>query len=309
MTADWHPDPTGRHELRYWDGSQWTEHVVDQGVQSTEPLEGGAASQAETAAQAGQQPHDQLQGRQDQGYGGGQPHGAQSPQQVPGDVLAGISGDIIDGRFAEVEGTGPVLQNKRLLRVRVTEPFMARQGSMVAYQGHLDFHFQGSGAGRFLKKALTGEGLPLMRVEGQGDCFLADTAKHIHLLQLDNAAISANGSHLLAFSQSLQWNVERVKGASMLAGGLFNTTLRGSGWVAIVTDGDPVVLNAAEAATFVDTDAIVAWSAGLESSLRSTATAGALIGRGSGEAAQVGFQGNGFVIVQPSEGLNIPGAG
>jgi hypothetical protein len=25
--AGWHPDPHGRHELRYWDGTQWTQHV------------------------------------------------------------------------------------------------------------------------------------------------------------------------------------------------------------------------------------------------------------------------------------------
>jgi uncharacterized protein YxjI len=27
----WHPDPHQRHELRYWDGSTWTEHVSDGG--------------------------------------------------------------------------------------------------------------------------------------------------------------------------------------------------------------------------------------------------------------------------------------
>jgi len=32
----WHPDPQGKHELRYFDGSQWTEHVSDDGVQSTD---------------------------------------------------------------------------------------------------------------------------------------------------------------------------------------------------------------------------------------------------------------------------------
>ena len=25
--SNWYPDPLGRHELRYWDGSQWTEHT------------------------------------------------------------------------------------------------------------------------------------------------------------------------------------------------------------------------------------------------------------------------------------------
>ena len=34
----WHPDPAGRHEQRYYDGTAWTDHVVDAGVQSTDPL-------------------------------------------------------------------------------------------------------------------------------------------------------------------------------------------------------------------------------------------------------------------------------
>jgi uncharacterized protein (AIM24 family) len=290
--ADWQPDPTGQHELRYWDGQQWTEHVVDGGVQSVAPL--------------GAPPAQQPQQGQPQGQAQGQPQG-QLHGQSQGQGLAGLSGDLVDGRFSEVTGDGPQLQNSRMLRVRVTEPFMARQGAMVAYQGNVSFAFQGGGAARIIKKAVTGEGLPLMRVEGQGDVFLADTGKHVHLLHLSNSGISANGKNVLAFSASLQWDIERVKGASMMAGGLFNTTLRGTGWLAIVTDGEPVVLNAAEAPTFADTDAIVAWSAHLTTSLKSTMSAGALIGRGSGEAVQVAFQGDGFVIVQPSEGINIPG--
>lgn len=35
--ANWYPDPLGRHELRYWDGSQWTEHVSSHGRQSVDP--------------------------------------------------------------------------------------------------------------------------------------------------------------------------------------------------------------------------------------------------------------------------------
>ena len=36
--ASWHPDPSGRHEMRYWDGSAWTEHVSDQGVGGVDPM-------------------------------------------------------------------------------------------------------------------------------------------------------------------------------------------------------------------------------------------------------------------------------
>ncbi|RQP11758.1 MAG: DUF4041 domain-containing protein [Microbacteriaceae bacterium] len=36
--ADWHPDPTGRFEKRYWNGSVWTEHVFSAGTQSVDPM-------------------------------------------------------------------------------------------------------------------------------------------------------------------------------------------------------------------------------------------------------------------------------
>ena len=38
--ANWYPDPVGRHEHRYWDGSAWTDHVSNQGVTATDPLNG-----------------------------------------------------------------------------------------------------------------------------------------------------------------------------------------------------------------------------------------------------------------------------
>ena len=35
---EWLPDPEGRHQLRWWDGSQWTEHVSDNGQQGIDEL-------------------------------------------------------------------------------------------------------------------------------------------------------------------------------------------------------------------------------------------------------------------------------
>ena len=35
---DWYPDPMGRHEYRYWDGTTWTDHVASHGRQSTDPV-------------------------------------------------------------------------------------------------------------------------------------------------------------------------------------------------------------------------------------------------------------------------------
>ncbi|MBI3226485.1 MAG: AIM24 family protein [Mycolicibacterium cosmeticum] len=286
MSGQWLRDPEGRFEYRWWDGQQWTDQVSHQGQVHAVPL-GAPPAQA--------QPEQA-------------PPAQQQPQQVTptGDGFAGITGDLVDGRFSEKEAAAVANQNKKLLRVRVGEPFLARQGSMVAYQGNVEFNYEGGGAGKFLKKALTGEGLPLMRVAGQGDVFLAEQSFDVHLLHLNNSGLSISGKNVLAFSSNLNWNIERVKGGSIATGGLFNTTLRGSGWVALTTDGPPVVLNAAEAPTFADTNAVVAWSANLQTTLKTSFKAGALIGRGSGEALQVAFAGQGFVIVQPSEGVTVP---
>lgn len=39
--ANWYPDPTGRHQLRYWDGNAWTDHVSNRGVTGTDPVHAG----------------------------------------------------------------------------------------------------------------------------------------------------------------------------------------------------------------------------------------------------------------------------
>ena len=199
------------------------------------------------------------------------------------------------------------LQNPRLLRVRLDGDVMARQGAMVAYQGEVDFAYEGAGGmGKFLKKALTGEGVPLMRVSGRGDVFFADDASEIHIVTLDGTdALTVNGPNVLAFDPTLTWDIKRVEGASMLSGGVFNTVFTGTGRVAITAHGTPVVLQV-DAPTYADVQSAIAWSASLTTTVRRTATAGALIGRGSGEAFQLAFSGNGFVVVQASEGHVVP---
>jgi uncharacterized protein (AIM24 family) len=198
------------------------------------------------------------------------------------------------------------LQNAKLLKVGLTGPVMARQGSMVAYQGEMNFDFEGSGGlGKFLKKAVTGEGVPLMRVTGRGDLFLADSANEIHLVRLEGDSLTVNGRNILAFEPTLEWDIRRVEGASMLTGGLFNTTLSGTGWLAITAHGTPVVLQT-DAPTFADVQSAIAWSTSLQTSVARSFKLSGLIGRGSGEAVQLAFHGQGFVIVQASEGPTVP---
>lgn len=200
-----------------------------------------------------------------------------------------------------------VLQNSKMLRVHLNGEALARQGSMVAFQGQMEFDYEGSGGiGKFIKKAVTGEGAPLMRVKGQGLLFLANDADDIHLFYLENEALTVNGRNILAFDPQLTWDINRVQGAGIAAGGLFNTTLQGTGWVAVTAHGTPVMLDAGRAPTFADGQSAVCWSAGLNVGVNRTFKAGALIGRGSGEAMQLAFQGQGFVLVQASEGPTVP---
>jgi uncharacterized protein (AIM24 family) len=214
--------------------------------------------------------------------------------------------DLFGTNLESASGERFTLQNTRMLRVALDGEVIARQGAMVAYQGQVDFAYQGSGGmGKFLKKAFTGEGMPLMKVTGRGDVFFADDAMEIHLVNLDNDSLTVNGSNVLAFDSALTWDIKRVEGASMMAGGVYNTTFTGTGTVAITTHGEPVVLNV-DAPTYADIQSAVAWSSSLTTAVRRTAGAGALIGRGSGEAFQLAFSGQGFVVVQASEGRTVP---
>src|SRR5919112_5772665 len=163
------------------------------------------------------------------------------------------------------------LQNSKLLKVRLEAvTIQAKLGSMVAYQGQVNFEHAGSGGmGRMLKKAVTGEGQSLMKMTGSGEVFLADTAQDIHLIYLENDKITVNGPNLLAFDAGIDWDIERVQGASsMMGGGLFNTSLQGTGWVAILSDGPPVLLDVSAAPTFADAQAAITWSQGVTTSMK-----------------------------------------
>jgi len=213
--------------------------------------------------------------------------------------------------FREVESQNAFhLQNSKLLKVELDQvTVQAKLGSMVAYQGDVTFEHAGSGGlGRMLKKAMTGEGTQLMKVSGTGEVFLAEQAQDIHLLYLEDDFITVNGPNLLAFDSGIDWDIKRVQGASsMMGAGLYNMALRGTGWVAILSDGPPVLLNVAAAPTYADAQAAITWSSGVTTGIKTDVNLKTLIGRGSGETVQMSFAGQGWVLVQPSEG-RIQGA-
>jgi len=226
-----------------------------------------------------------------------------------------IHGDFTS--FKETENPDPFTkQNGKLLKVFLQYgPIKARLGSMVAYQGQADFGAAGSGGvKKFLKSKLTGEGVPLMDISGTGEVFLADAAKDVMIFYLENDMISCNGAAVLAFSASLEQNIERVGGgmAGAMAGGLYNTTLRGSGYCAVTSAGPPIAFDVTTP-TFADPNAVVLWTGGVQMQVNTNFKGRDLIGKGSGESIQMAFTGQGWVLVQPSEvveqGAGTPAAG
>ncbi|MBA3310713.1 MAG: AIM24 family protein [Nocardioidaceae bacterium] len=199
------------------------------------------------------------------------------------------------------------LQSKKMLKVTLGPDVLSRKGAMVAFQGQVSFNHEGSGSlGKFMKRALTSEDTPLMRVSGEGEVFFADSAHSIFLVNLEGDGMSVNGSSLLAFDAELSWDVHRTKGVGMMSGGLFNTLIQGQGTVALTSDGEPMILDCSQQPTFVDPQSAVCWSANLTPDVVSSMNVKSLLRGGSGEAMQYSFHGQGFVVVQPSEGPVVP---
>jgi hypothetical protein len=187
--AAWYPDPSDASQQRYWDGTQWTQHTR-------------SATAGETQGSAPQETQANPQAQAEQAQVA-QPAGAAAPTSAPGAAasVAGIQTDLLtDERYAEVGSNQRVIkQNSRLLKVVLGDDVLAKQGSMVAVQGRIDFDHEGAGLGKFMKKAVTGEGLPLMRCKGQGELFLADRGNQVHIIHLNGAGLTANGRNILAF--------------------------------------------------------------------------------------------------------------
>ena len=211
------------------------------------------------------------------------------------------------GSFQETQSQEAFgLQNSKLLKVSLNQiTIQAKLGAMVAYQGDVKFEHAGSGGlGKWVKKSVTGEGTKLMKVEGTGEVFLGVQAQDVHLIKLEGEEITCNGRNVLAFDAGIEWDIKRLDSgaAGALSGGLYNMSLSGTGWVAVVSDGPPVLLQTGDSPTFVDPNAAITWSASVTPHVKVDANLKTLIGRGSGESIQLGFQGAGWVLVQPSEG-------
>ncbi|MCX4988587.1 MULTISPECIES: TerD family protein [unclassified Streptomyces] len=285
----------------------------------TAPMPPGYGQQAPTAPPGyGQQPPTAPPGYGQQPQFGqvpgqapgpypGQP-GAPSPYGAPQGAPQGGAGVAAAlGAFKETPtGQRWTPQNKKLIRVDLGiggQPVLARQGSMVLYQGKVDFSYKGAGfAGRIVGNA-TGQEMQLMRCTGQGQVFFAENATHVHPIELQGDAICVSAENVLAFDESLQYEVRRIEGHGIPGGALFTMQFQGTGTIVVKTNGAPVVLPVTPT-TFADCNAVVAWSAAAQVIVSSQVRMRRNAYPGdTGESVNLQFRaapGN-FVVVQPYE--------
>lgn len=198
------------------------------------------------------------------------------------------------------------LENSKMLEINLSGLVWIKIGSMVAYNGNVKFEREGMmehGFDKFIKKALTGEGVHLAKATGTGKLYVADNGKRISIINLQNEAMYVNGNDVLAFEPTVHWDIRMMRRTgSMVAGGLFNVLLEGTGMVAITTYGDPVTLRVTpDSPVTTDPNATVAWSSNLTPELKLDMNFKTLLGRGSGETFQSVYRGEGFVVIQPYE--------
>ncbi|MFD9208052.1 TerD family protein [Streptomyces sioyaensis] len=235
----------------------------------------------------------------------GAPYPGAPAQAVPQGGGPGL-GVVLDKYKEAPTGQRWTPQNSKLIRVDLGvdgQPVLARQGSMVLYQGKVDFGYKGAGfRGRIVGNA-TGQEMQLMRCTGQGQVFFAENSAHVHPIELQGDAICVSAESVLAFDESLQHEVRRIEGHGIPGGALFTMQFHGTGTLVVKTQGTPVVLPVTPT-TFADANAIVAWSAGSQViissqvSLRRHAFPGH-----SGETVNLQFRGapGNFIVVQPYE--------
>jgi stress response protein SCP2/uncharacterized protein (AIM24 family) len=198
------------------------------------------------------------------------------------------------------------LQNHKLVRAQLqagAPAVLARQGSMVLYQGKVEFSYKGSGIMGRVTGSLTGQELQLMRCTGRGQVFLAENASHLHPIELQGDAICVNAESVLAFDETLQHEVRRIEGHGIPGGALFTMQFSGTGTVIVKTHGTPVVLPVTPT-TYADSNAIVAWSAAAQVILSSQVRLRRSAYPGhSGETVNLQFRGapGNFIVVQPYE--------
>ncbi len=201
-------------------------------------------------------------------------------------------------------------KSKRVVQARLQgTSIRALTGSMVAYEGNVQFKSAGFGGGegvlQGLKRKATGESLKLMECTGHGDVYLAVDAQDTTVVTLNNETLQVESRQLLAICGNLQTNVTftGVRGAMSGGQGLFTTTVSGHGQVAILSSGGPLIhLEVSpQYPLVVDPDAFVCAKGQLQQSFVTDVSWRNVVGQSSGEAFSLSWTGHGVVSIQTAE--------
>jgi len=193
----------------------------------------------------------------------------------------------------------------------------AKKGSMVGYEGQFKFSKrllgtnQGNIAGQVLNHALrkvTGENLEIMEVTGSGTVYLADRAQHVTILDLEPngpwQSVSVESENLIAFTPSCHYGVTPIGVGVISQKGLFTSKLTYNGQgaqVAILTEGNPLVLQVKDKPICVDPDAMVCFT-GPGPKIKTDVGLKTLIGQTSGESYTLQYTEPGqIIVIQPYE--------
>jgi uncharacterized protein (AIM24 family) len=197
-------------------------------------------------------------------------------------------------------------ESDRIMEINLSEGnnlAWMKKGAMIAYTGPVKFTMEDlfeHGIKTVVKRFVTGETGNFVKATGSGKVYISDRGKKIAIISLNNDSIIVNGNNLLAFEPSVKWDIKLQKLTAMMAGGLTNVKLEGSGMVALTTSYDPLTLIVTPGnPVMTDPSATVAWSGNLSPEFKTDISVKTIVGRGSGDSIQMKFDGDGFVIVQP----------
>ncbi|MFE7186186.1 AIM24 family protein [Streptomyces erythrochromogenes] len=207
--------------------------------------------------------------------------------------------------------------NSKMVEAQVVpgQKMFSQRGAMLAYRGDVSFTpsltgGQGGVMG-MIGRRVANEQTPLMAVEGSGTVMFGHGGHHIQVINLTGETLYVEADRLLAFDGTLQQGTMFMGSQGGVMGmvrgqvsgqGLFTTTLKGHGSVAVMAHGGVIELPITpNRPVHVDPQAYVAHHGDVRNKLSTALGWRDMVGRGSGEAFQLELSGQGAVYVQASE--------
>ncbi|MFK3730884.1 AIM24 family protein [Streptomyces sp. NPDC088090] len=207
--------------------------------------------------------------------------------------------------------------NSKMVEATVVpgQRLFSQRGAMLAYRGDVTFtpNMAGGQGGlmSMIGRRVAGEATPLMTVEGSGTVMFGHGGHHVQVITLTGDTLHVEADRLLAFDGTLeqgtmfmgsQGGVMGLVRGQVTGQGLFTTTLKGHGSVAVMAHGGVIELPIGPGRpVHVDPQAYVAHHGDVRNKLSTALGWRDMVGRGSGEAFQLELSGSGAVYVQASE--------